>query len=74
MRILKSFATTLVVVLLVGGIFLYYRQNQDTASTNKSSAGESSTGEGIDSIVDGAKKKVVSAIIDEAIDNYVSVY
>jgi hypothetical protein len=80
MKVFKTFVITLVIVLAIGGIYLYSKdslfQSDDVEVSESAEAGSTKKAEktGIAGAIDGAKKEVVKNVaktaMDKAIDQY----
>ncbi len=70
MKGLKSFIITLVIVLAIGGIYIFHKDKVNNATETISTTVKETVNESVGNVVDGAKQKVVKTIVDEAIDQY----
>ncbi len=70
MKFIKNFFATLIVVLLIGIVFLYYQKSNMTTDQAKDESGQTEEKES-GTIADNAKKKIVEKVVDEALDKYV---
>ena len=79
MKIFKSFAVTLVIVLAIGAIFLYSKDSLMKSETRTigdevTESTEKTKKSGISSVIDDAKKEVVKGVaktvVDKAIESY----
>lgn len=70
MKVIKSFVITLVIVLAIGGIYIFHKDKVNDATESIGTTVKETVNESVGNAVDGAKKKVVKTIVNEAIDQY----